>query len=107
MAAETKPIQLHADLEVGQERDLLANFDKVFRPAIRKQPGFVDVRLLKLRQAVGGPGAGAFTHRLIISFETEEQRQKWVATAEHQRVWPAIEKTLKGAKFNALLYDPV
>jgi hypothetical protein len=41
----------------------------------------------------------------VISFETEEQRVAWVATADHQRVWPQMEKNLKGVKFTAALWD--
>lgn len=108
-SAATNPIQLHVDLEVdpAREKEMVANYAQQFRPTIRKQPGFADVKLLKLRSAVAGPKPGNATYRLIISFQTEEQRQKWVATDEHQRVWPTIEKTLKGAKYGALLYDPV
>ncbi|MBK5292016.1 MAG: hypothetical protein JJE04_10105, partial [Acidobacteriia bacterium] len=45
--------------------------------------------------------------RLLIAFESEEHRMAWVASADHQRVWPTIEKTLKGAKLVAWLYDIV
>ena len=94
------PIELHVDLDVEptKEKDLVSTFHTVFEPTISKQPGFVLVTLLKLR-------AAAVTHRLVISFETEEQRVAWVATADHQRVWPQMEKNLKGVKFTAALWD--
>jgi heme-degrading monooxygenase HmoA len=94
------PIELHVDLDVEptKEKDLVSTFHTVFEPAISKQPGFVLVTLLKLR-------AAAVTYRLVISFETEEQRVAWVATADHQRVWPQMEKNLKGVKFTAALWD--
>jgi heme-degrading monooxygenase HmoA len=93
------PIELHVDLDVEptKEKDLVSTFHTVFEPTISKQPGFVLVTLLKLRAAV--------TYRLVISFETEEQRVAWVATADHQRVWPQMEKNLKGVKFTAALWD--
>jgi heme-degrading monooxygenase HmoA len=99
-------IQLHVDLEVdpAKEKEMLANFRRVFQPAIRKQPGFVEVKLLKFREAmVGSPGA--FNYRLLISFRTEEQRKAWVAHDDHQRAWPTIESCLKGAKYRPWLYD--
>ncbi|MEK7405685.1 MAG: antibiotic biosynthesis monooxygenase [Acidobacteriota bacterium] len=107
-AAAPNPIQLHVDLDVdpAKEKDLVAAFRKVFRPAISKQPGFVNVRLLKLRQAVVGEAPKDASYRLLISFQTEEQRQTWVKTDDHQQAWPAIEKTLRG-KVTALLYDVV
>jgi heme-degrading monooxygenase HmoA len=94
------PIELHVDLDVEptKENDLESTFHTVFEPTISKQPGFVSVTLLKLR-------AAAVTYRLVISFETEEQRVAWVATADHQRVWPQMEKNLKGVKFTAALWD--
>ena len=94
------PIELHVDLDVEptKEKDLVSTFHTVFEPTISKQPGFVSVSLLKLRGAV-------MSYRLVISFETEEQRVAWVATADHQRVWPQMEKNLKGVKFTAALWD--
>lgn len=108
-AAAAAPIQLHCDLFVDPKREMemLANFAKVFRPTIRKQPGFVDVKLLKLRSEIQGKAPPNSTYRLIISFRTEEERLTWVATDDHQRAWPAVENTLVGMKYQALLYDPV
>lgn len=108
-AAPANPIQLHVDLEVDPAKAaaLEANFKKVFRPTISKQPGFVDVRLLKFRKAMMGEGPKTSFYRLLISFQTEEQRVTWVASADHQKAWPTIEGQLKGAKFGAWLYDIV
>jgi hypothetical protein len=44
-------------------------------------------------------------YRLLISFHTEAQRKQWVATPTHQQVWPTIERTLKGSKYTAILYN--
>ena len=107
--AAGKPIQLHVDLDVapGKEKTLEANFEKTFRPTISKQPGFVEVKLLKFRKAMMGAGPAHSSYRLLISFHTEEQRVTWVASADHQKAWPAIEGQLQGAKFTAWLYDTV
>ena len=93
------PIQLHVDLEVdsAKETDLVDTFHKVFQPTIARQPGFVSVTLLKARVS------GAY--RLVISFQTEEQRVAWVGTEDHQRVWPQMEANLKGARFAATLWQ--
>lgn len=103
------PIQLHVDLEVdpSKEKALVENFRKVFHPVISRQPGFVDVKLLELRQAVAGPAPSNMNYRLLISFQTEKQRQAWVRTDEHQRAWPSIEENLRGVKYTAVLYDVV
>jgi len=108
LKAATRPIQLHVDLDVSSdhEKELISNFRRIFEPAISKQPGFVDAKLLKLRSAVGGQMPTNTNYRLILSFQTEAQRQAWTATADHQRAWPTIEKTLR-ANRAALLYDVV
>lgn len=105
--AATTAIQLHVDLEVdpAKEKTIVSTFKNTFEPVIRKQPGFVDVKLLKFRKAMAGSGPGKWNFRLLISFQTEEQRTKWVASAEHQRVWPEMEKNLTGQKYMPWLYD--
>lgn len=108
-AAAPTPIQLHCDLllDPAREKEMLANYRKVYLPTISKQPGFVSVQLLKLRSELQGKAPTGCTYRLNISFQTEEQRVKWVASADHQKVWPSVENTLLGQKFIALLYDRV
>ena len=103
------PIELLLDLEVdpAKEKEMLANYKNTFRPAITKQPGFVDVKLMKLRTEMAGKAPPNCSYRLLISFQNEDQRKAWVATPLHQKVWPTIENTLKGAKYIALLYDLV
>jgi heme-degrading monooxygenase HmoA len=95
-------IQLHVDLDVDPmlEQQLLGAFRDIFAPAIRTQPGFLDVRLLRPRSQETG-----LNYRLLISFQSEEQRKQWVATDLHQEVWPAIERTLKGGTYVPRLYD--
>lgn len=101
-----EPIQLHVELEVdpAREAEMVKNYHSIFKPVISKQPGFVDVKLLKMRSTLAGdkPKVG---WRLLISFKTEEQRLTWVATDAHQQVWPSIEKTLVGKKYSVVLYD--
>jgi antibiotic biosynthesis monooxygenase (ABM) superfamily enzyme len=108
-ASKDRPIQLHVDLSVdpGQEREMLHNFHTVFRPAASKQPGFVDVKMLKLRSPLAGAAPAGANYRFELTFASEEQRQAWVATATHQQVWPTIEKTLASKNYTILLYDEV
>jgi heme-degrading monooxygenase HmoA len=91
------PIQLHVQLEVdpARQNSLVETFHKVFEPVISRQPGFVSVTLLK----------SAAGYLLVISFETEQQRVNWVATEDHQRVWPQMEANLTGAKFSTMLWQ--
>src|SRR5215471_4857754 len=95
-AQAAKPIQLHVDLDVdpAKEKDLLATYRGHFRPAISKQPGFVDVKLLKLVSTLAGNAPANTSYRLLLSFQTEDQRKAWVATPTHQKVWPMMEANL-------------
>lgn len=108
-AAAPQPIQLHVDLDVdtAREAELLNNYRTKFRPAISRQPGFVEVKLMKLDSAVAGKAPANTSYRLLLSFQTEAQRKAWVATAEHQKVWPAIQQTLRGPNVNAVLFQIV
>jgi hypothetical protein len=108
-ASKDRPIQLHVDLSVDprQEQEMLHNFHTVFRPAASKQPGFLDVKMLKLRSPLAGAAPAGANYRFELTFASEEQRQAWVATATHQEVWPTIEKTLASKNYTILLYDEV
>jgi heme-degrading monooxygenase HmoA len=110
-AADTaeKPIELHVDLSVdpAREEEMLHNFHTIFRPAASKQPGYIDVKMLKLRSAVAGSAPAGANYRFVLLYKSEELRKQWVATPTHQKVWPTIEKTLKTKNYNVLLYDKV
>ncbi len=107
--AAAPPIQLHCDLQLdpAKEKEMLENYRTTFRPAITKQPGFVSVALLKLRIQRQGKAPAGCPYRLVISFQTEEDRLKWVSTPLHQKAWGTIESTLVGDKYTAFLYDPI
>lgn len=106
-AVKERPIQLHVDLSVdpAQEQEMLHNFHGIFRPAASKQPGFIDVKMLKLRSALAGVAPSGANYRFELTFASEDQRKAWVATDTHQRVWPTIEKTLTSKNYTVLLYD--
>ena len=108
-AAAAQPIQLHVDLDVdpAHEPDLMTNYRTKFRPEIMKQPGFVEVKLMKLESAPAGKAPPNVSYRLLLSFHTEDQRKAWVATPEHQKVWPTIQQTLRGPNVNAVLFQVV
>ncbi|MBV8708419.1 MAG: hypothetical protein JO182_03275 [Acidobacteriaceae bacterium] len=108
-AAETtgKPIQLHVDLTVdpAKEAEMLHNFHTVFKPAAGKQQGYIDVQMLKLRSTLNGQAPAGANYRFVLTFQSEELRQAWVASATHKKVWPTIEGTLANKNYNVLLFD--
>jgi heme-degrading monooxygenase HmoA len=102
-----RPIQLHADLAVdpAKEQQMLSLFTEKFRPAAAQQPGFIDARMLKLKSALRGVAPPGANYQFVLTFASEAQRQKWVATDIHKQLWPAIEDTLADKNYSRLLYE--
>ena len=103
------PIQLHLDMAVdpAKEKAMLHNFETIFRPEAAKHPGYIDVKMLKLRKALQGSAPMGVNYRFSLTYQSEELRQKWVASPEHQKVWPTIENTLVSKNYNVLLFELV
>lgn len=103
------PIVLDVDLSVdpAREQEMLHNFHTIFKPAAVKFPGYVDVKMLKLRSALRGAAPAGVNYRFQLAYENEEARQKWVASETHKNAWPTIEKTLKSTNYTVLLFDSV
>ena len=102
-----RAIQLHVDLAVdpAREKEMLHNFETIFRPEAAQHPGYIDVKMLKLRTALQGSAPAGVNYRFSLTYRSEELRQKWVASPEHQRVWPTIENTLTSKNYTVLLFD--
>lgn len=102
-------IQLHVDMMVdpAKEKELKKNFKEIFKPAMAKQPGYIHVYLLKLREAKAGKAPEGANYRLVINFRSEQDRLNWVKSNDHQAAWPTIEGTFKVKGFTAVLYDQI
>ena len=101
------PIELHVDLAVdpAREKEMLHNFETIFRPEAAKHPGYIKVKMLKLRAALQGSAPPGVNYRFSLIYQSEELRQNWVASAEHKKVWPTIENTLASKNYTVLLFD--
>jgi antibiotic biosynthesis monooxygenase (ABM) superfamily enzyme len=106
-ADPARSIQLHVDMSVdpAKEKEMLHNFETIFRPAAVKYPGYIDVKIVKLRSALMGTAPAGLNYRFVLTYQSEEMRQKWVASAIHQKVWPTIENTLTSKNYSVLLFD--
>jgi antibiotic biosynthesis monooxygenase (ABM) superfamily enzyme len=102
-----RPIQLHLDLSVSsaREQELVHYFNTVFKPAAAKFPGYIDVRMIKLRNALQGTAPNGLKYRWMLQYESEELRQKWIASDVHQKVWPPMERMLSSMDYSVLLFD--
>ena len=104
------PIVLNCDLAVdpAKEQEMLRHFHNTFKPAAEKFPGYIDLKMLKLRTALQGSVAAGINYRFQLTYESEEMRQKWIKSDVHQKVWPPIENMLTNkANYPVLLFDSV
>jgi hypothetical protein len=104
------PIVLNCDLVVdpAKEQEMLRNYRTIFKPAAEKFPGYIDLKMLKLRSALQGTAPASINYRFQLTYESEELRQKWIRSDIHQKVWPTIENTLTNkSNYPVLLFDSV
>jgi len=101
------PIVLDIDLsfDPAKEKEMLQNFRTVFKPAATKFPGYIDVKMLKLQSALQGSAPAGVNYRFQLTYQSEELRQKWIASDVHNKVWPTIENTLRAKNYTVLLFD--
>jgi hypothetical protein len=106
-----RPIVLYCDLAIdpAREHEMLDAFHHHFKPVAMKHPGYVDLKMLKLRQVVqGGPApAPAINYRFQLTYASEELRQKWIASADHRKYWPMVENTVADKGYLVLLTEEV
>jgi hypothetical protein len=108
--AQTKHIRLYVEMDIApaREREMLDTFHNVFIPEAVKHQGHIRVRMLKRRAILQGTAPSNHNYRFELEFESEELRQKWIASAGHQRVWPPVERTMTTQKnYPVVLYDEV
>ena len=94
-------------VDPAKEQEMLHNFHTIFKPAATKFQGYVDVKMCKLRSAIQGVPPIGVNYRFQLTYQSEELRQKWVASEMHQKVWPTIENMLKSKDYVVLLFDSV
>ena len=108
--AQTKHIRLYVEMDVApaREKEMLDAFHNVFVPEAVKHAGYIRVKMLKRRAFIQGTAPKNHNYRFELEFESEELRQKWIASAGHQRVWPLVERTMTTLKdYPVILYDEV
>ena len=108
--AQTKHIRLYVEMDIapGKEKEMLDLFHNTFVPEATKHDGYIRVKMLKRRTIIQGTAPSNHNYRFELEFESEELRQKWIASAAHQRVWPPVEKTMTTQKnYPVVLYDEV
>src|SRR5688500_1046876 len=106
--AQTKHIRLYVEMDLApaREKEMLETFHNVFVPEAVKHDGYIRVQMLKRRTILQGTAPANHNYRFELEFENEELRQKWFHSAEHQRVWPLLERLITTQKtYPVTLYD--
>jgi hypothetical protein len=109
-APKGKHIRVYVEMDVApeREREMLDTFHRIFVPEAQKHEGYVRVKMLKRRTILQGTAPAHHNYRFELEFQSEELRQKWIASAGHQRVWPLVERTMTTLKdYPVVLYDEV
>ncbi|MBG0859525.1 MAG: cupin domain-containing protein [Bacteroidales bacterium] len=75
------------------------NYIDVYVPALRKQVGYMGSKLIRrfpddFSKKIGSPET-RFNFEMELMFDTEEHRQMWTRTKEHDYAWPKTAKLAK------------
>jgi antibiotic biosynthesis monooxygenase (ABM) superfamily enzyme len=103
------PVVLYVDMQVdpAKEKEMVKNYHTIFKPAAVKFPGYIDLKIVKLRSTLQGSPPAGMNYRFQLTFQSEEMRQNWVASDVHKKAWPTIENTLASKNYTVLLCDAV
>lgn len=85
-------LQIYFAIAPEQETAFQDLYATQYVPALQKQQGYKASRLLRLFPPQVAAEIEArpteFTHQMELVFDSEENRRRWVASAEHSVVWP-------------------
>ena len=107
---QTRHVRLYVEMDIApaREREMLDLFHKQFVPEAVKHEGYIRVKMLRRRSVLMGTAPTTHNYRFELEFESEELRQKWIASPGHARVWPPVERMMTTqANYPVVLYDEV
>ena len=88
-------LDVYFNAKDGNDTELERVIVDVWMEAMKQQPGFISASLMTPvpQEALDAMGAvkPPFSHEVLSFWESEEQRQAWVARDIHQEVWPQVE----------------
>ncbi len=86
------------DVIPGKEQEFEEFFQREYRPAMSRMPGFVRVELVREREAPS-------TYCMLIRFESEESAAAWRESEAHQSLKPRLASLHRGSRLT--VYDVV
>ncbi len=107
----TKPIAMALQMDFVVDKENAEAFEKmyysIYVPAMTVQPGYISSKLLRLfpedraKEIQAEPTT--YNYQIQFTFDSEENRRKWVSSTQHQIAWPAASKLAKEFKWRG--YD--
>lgn len=92
--------QIHLRAAEGAAAELERVISDEFVPAVRRQPGFIDVKVLRAyREQPGNPPeliAQGYGHQLVLTFVDESHRLAWSLSEDHEWIFPRVRALADG-----------
>jgi heme-degrading monooxygenase HmoA len=93
-------LQIYFNVAEEQARDFERMYQEIYVPALNRQQGYISSKLLRLfPPAVAQEIEAApteFNYQIELVFDTEANRRRWAASADHAAAWPAAAGLAKG-----------
>lgn len=102
-------LQMFFEVEPSNFEAFEKNYIDIYVPALRPQLGYMGSKLLRIFPSDiakrNGSPESKFTYEMELLFDTEEHRQMWTKTKEHDFAWPKTAALAKSYQW--LGYDVV
>ncbi|HEY0711954.1 MAG TPA: cupin, partial [Polyangia bacterium] len=86
--------QLLFEVSDAKRAQFEKTYAELFEPALRRQTGFQNVKLIRLFSATQVAEISAapteYNYQINFVFESEALRRKWATSADHDVAWPAL-----------------
>lgn len=88
-------LQIYFRVSENQVGEFLQMYEEAYAPALREQDGYLSSRLLEVfpgdLAAEIEAAPTEFNFQMELTFDTEENRRRWVASRQHAEVWPRAQ----------------
>jgi heme-degrading monooxygenase HmoA len=93
--------QLHFEVADDKRGEFEKTYTEVFEPALRKQKGFQNVKLLRLfapaQVAEIEASPTESNYQINFVFDSEASRRVWAKSPEHDVAWPKLSSIAEKA----------
>ncbi|HVZ71816.1 MAG TPA: hypothetical protein VHJ20_05515 [Polyangia bacterium] len=91
--------QLHFEVADDRRAEFEKTYAEVFSPALRKQKGFQNVKLIRFYAPAQAAEIEAspteYNYQINFVFESEAARRVWATSPDHDVAWPKLSGLAK------------